>query len=98
MSSGEGIDDLKYVLALEAAVAEAKKAGKAADEVAKAEALLAKISDAIIPNWTAYTRGGETFPEDGFHVTDRARAVRLGHFNAIRRAVADATIAIREAM
>jgi hypothetical protein len=96
--SREGIDDLKYVLALESAIADAKKAGKAAGEVAKAEVLLAKISDAIIPNWTAYTRGGETFPEDGFHVTDPAKAARLGHFNAIRRAVADAAIAIREAM
>ncbi|MFO8014980.1 MAG: hypothetical protein R6X20_16960 [Phycisphaerae bacterium] len=96
--SREGIDDLKYVLALEAAIAEAKKAGKAADAVAKAEALLAKISDAIIPNWTAYTQGGERFPEDGFHVTDRAKAARLGHMGAIRRAVADAAIAIRQAM
>jgi len=96
--SREGIDDLKYILALESAIADAKKAGKAVAEVARGEALLKKISDAIIPNWTAYTQGGETFPEDGFHVTDPAKAARLGHFNAIRRAVADAAIAIREAM
>jgi len=96
--SREGIDDLKYVLALEAAVAEARRRHTAAAEVARGEAILKNISDAIIPNWTAYTQGGETFPEDGFHVTAPAKAARLGHFNAIRRAVADAAIAIREAM
>jgi len=96
--SREGVDDLKYVLALEAAVAEARRRHTAAAETAKAEALLARIAEAIIPNWTAYTQGGETFPEDGFHVTAPAKAARLGRLGAIRRAVADATLAIREAM
>jgi len=96
--SREGVDDLKYMLALESAVAEARRRHTAAAETAKAEALLGRIAEAIIPNWTAYTQGGETFPEDGFHVTDPAKAARLGRLGAIRRAVADATIAIREAL
>ncbi|HUU93407.1 MAG TPA: hypothetical protein VM238_19620 [Phycisphaerae bacterium] len=96
--SREGIDDLKYILALEKRIAQAKKAGKAAAQVRAAEALLKQIADSIIDNWTAYTQGGETFPADGFDAIDPAKADQLGAFNTLRRAVADATIAIQEAM
>ena len=57
-----GLDDLKYVLALEKRIAAAKKARKAVAQVRAAEVLLGKIADSIIDNWTAYTQGGETFP------------------------------------
>ncbi|MBE3135286.1 MAG: hypothetical protein IMZ55_17610, partial [Acidobacteria bacterium] len=96
--SREGIDDLKYLCALEARVAAAKKAGKAAAEVKAAEALLGKIADAIVDDWTAYTEGGEVFPADGFDAMDPAKAASMGHYNAIRRAVADAVMAIDKAM
>ena len=96
--SREGVDDLKYVLALEKRIADAKKAGKAAAQVRAAEALLKRIADSIIDNWTAYTQGGETFPADGFDAVDPAKAVQLGHFNSLRRAVADDIIAIDKAM
>ena len=96
--SREGIDDLKYVLALEKRIAEAKKAGKAEAQVQAAEALLKQIADAIIDNWTAYTEGGETFPADGFDAIDPAKAAQLGDFNSLRRTVADRIIAIDKAM
>jgi len=96
--SREGIDDLKYVLALEKQIARAKKAAKAKTQVRAAEALLAKIADSIIDNWTAYTQGGQTFPADGFDAIDPAKAAQLGSFTALRRAVADAILAIDEAM
>ncbi len=96
--SREGIDDLKYVLALEKRIAQAKKARKAAAQVRAAEALLKQIADSIIDNWTAYTQGGETFPADGFDAIDPAKAAQLGPFNTLRRAIADHVIAIQKAM
>ncbi|MBE3099732.1 MAG: hypothetical protein IMZ44_21665 [Planctomycetes bacterium] len=96
--SREGIDDLRYVCKLEKVIARAKAAGKAAAQVQAAEALLAKIADAIIDNWTAYTQGGETFPADGFDVLDPAKAAELGHFNSVRRALADRIVALEKAM
>jgi hypothetical protein len=96
--SREGLDDLRYVCKLEKVIARAKAAGKAAAEVQAAEALLQKIADSIIDNWTAYTQGGETFPADGFDVLDPAKAAELGHFNSIRRAVADRIVALEKAM
>jgi hypothetical protein len=95
--SREGIDDLRYVCTLEAVVAAAKAANRAAAEVKAAEALLKKIADAVIDNWTAYTQGGETFPADGFDVLDPAQAAQIGHFNSVRRAVAERIIAVQNA-
>jgi hypothetical protein len=94
--SREGIDDLKYVCALEKAAARAKAAGKAAPQVQAAEALLKRIADAILDNWTAYTQGGEQFPADGFDVLDPAKTAAFGPFNSVRRAVAESIMAIEK--
>jgi len=94
--SREGIDDLKYICKLEGLAARARAAGKAGAEVRAAEALLAKIADSILDNWTAYTEGGEHFPADGFDVMDPARAAEVGHFNSIRRALADRILALQQ--
>jgi hypothetical protein len=92
--SREGIDDLRYLATLEQAVARAKAAGKAAEAVKAAEALLEKLDAAILDDWTAYTEGGETFPEDGFHVLSADKTAALGSFQSLRRAVADAIVAV----
>jgi len=94
----EGVDDLKYLCKLEALVAEGKRAGKAQPQVAQAEALLKKIGDAILDNWTAYTEGGESFPPDGFDVMPAGKAAQLGDYNAVRRAVADQITALQQAL
>jgi len=96
--SREGIDDLRYLGALEKAIARAKAAGKAAPEVKAGEALLRRIADSIVDDWTAYTQGGEVFSADGFDMIDPARTAAMGHFNSVRRAVADQIIAIQKAM
>jgi hypothetical protein len=96
--SREGIDDLKYLGALEKAIARAKTAGKAAAEVKAGEALLRRIADSIVDDWTAYTQGGEVFSADGFDMIDPARPAAMGHFNSVRRAVADQIIATQKAM
>jgi len=64
----------------------ARKAGEAAPEVAAAEALLKKLADSIVDDWTAYTQGGEVFSVDGFDTLDAARTAELGNFNSVRRA------------
>ncbi|MFW6162753.1 MAG: hypothetical protein ACODAJ_08265 [Planctomycetota bacterium] len=94
----EGIDDLKYLLALESLVAEAKRAGKAAAERRAAEALLARIADGIHDDWTRYRSGGERFPADGFEVMDPEKASTMGSFDVIRRALADQVVALQQAM
>ncbi len=96
--SREGIDDLRYVCTLENLAAKARKAGKAAAEVAAAEALLKKIAASIIDDWTAYTQGGEVFSVDGFDAPDAARTAELGNFNSVRRALADRIIALQQKM
>jgi len=68
-----------------------------AKEVAAAAALLQKVAGAILDDWTAYTEGGEEFPADGFDAVDPDRIARMGSLNAIRRAVADAILAIEKA-
>jgi hypothetical protein len=93
--SREGIDDLRYLCALEQAVAEAKKAGQKQPEVAAAERLLKEIADSIIDNWTAYTSGGEEFSADGFDTVPDEQVTSLGSFNAVRRAVANAIVSLR---
>jgi hypothetical protein len=65
--SREGIDDLKYVLRLEKAIADAKKAGRGAEEsVRKSDALIDELGKAIVDNWTAYTDGGESWPAERY--------------------------------
>jgi len=96
--SREGIDDLKYACTLESTVARARAAGKAAPQVQAAEALLKRIADSIIDDWTAYAQGGERFPADGLDAMDPARAADIGRFNSVRRALAEAIIAVEKAM
>jgi hypothetical protein len=96
--SREGIGDLRYLCTLERTIARAKAAGKAAPETKAAEALLKKIADSIIDDWTAYTQGGEVFPADGFDVLDPARTAAMGRFAGLRRAIAEQIIAIQKAM
>jgi len=93
--SREGIDDLRYLCTLERLVTEAKKAGKAPAEVAKAEALLKSLADAIKDNWTMYTSGGERFPADGFDVLSPDRAAAMPRLDSLRRALADHIIAVQ---
>jgi len=96
--SREGIDDLRYLVTLERLVAEAKKAGRAAAEVAKAEDLLKSLADAIKDDWTMYTSGGERFPADGFDVLSPDRAAAMPRLDSLRRAVADRIVAVQEAV
>jgi hypothetical protein len=93
--SREGVDDLKYVVCLERLIERAGKHGTAQAERGKAEAMLKRIADSIEDDWTAYRRGGATFPEDGFAVLDPEKAAGLGSFNAIRRAIADQIIRLQ---
>lgn len=96
--SREGIDDLRYLLTLERLAAEAARAGKAAEERRRAEALLARIAESIHDDWTRYRQGGERFPADGFEVMSPEKAATMGSFDAIRRAVADRIVALQEAL
>jgi len=96
--SREGIDDLRYLVTLERLVAEAKKAGRAAAEVAKAEDLLKSLADAIKDDWTMYTSGGERFPADGFDVLSPDRSAAMPRLDSLRRAVADRIVAVQEAV
>lgn len=94
----EGIDDLKYVCRLEALVAQAAKARKAVAETRRARTLLKQIADAIADDWSAYRGGGLRFPPDGFAVLDPDKAAAMGDFNALRRAVADAIVALQRGL
>ena len=91
----EGIDDLRYVVALEQAISEARQAGAKATEVAAADRLLAEIADSITDDWTAYTSGGEEFSADGFDTVPHDQVKSLGSLNAVRRAVADAIVTLQ---
>ena len=94
--SREGIDDLRYVLHLEALVSRAKKVGQGGDALARAEGLLAALGDSIINNRTAYTRGGEKFPSVKLtSLLDRDAVKRHGAYQAVRRAVADAILRVQ---
>jgi hypothetical protein len=94
--SREGIDDLRYLCKLEKLVAQKRTVGKDSKEVAAAAALLQKIAESIIDNWTAYTDGGEIFPADGFDVMDPTKAAGIGHFNSLRRAIADQILVLQK--
>jgi len=92
----EGLDDLRYLVTLERRTASAKQAGRARDAVARAEALLQKIADSIVDDWTAYTDGGETFPSDGFEVLSPDKAAGLTRYQTLRRALAEAIVGLLE--
>lgn len=96
--SREGIDDLKYLCRLETLIDQAKKAPKAAAERRKAEQLVAKIADGIADDWTAYRRGGERFPADGFAVMSPEKAAGMIQLDTVRRAVIDRILALQQAM
>ena len=96
--SREGIDDLKYLVKLERLLAAARQSGRAQAEAQRADDLLRKIAADIVDNWTAYTDGGQTFPSDGFDVMSPEQSADVGHYQALRRAVADAIVQLQEAM
>jgi hypothetical protein len=95
--SREGIDDLKYLLQLEKLILQAKKAGKAPEVVATAEATLKGISDAIADDWTIYDTGTR-FSIDGFGVVDAEKAASLGQFNATREVVARQIVRLQSSL
>ena len=94
----EGIDDLKYLAKLERLIVKAGKSGKASNEGKLAEAYLKKLKKSIIPNWTAYSQGGERWPLDGQSELTPKEAEKLGSFNQIRRDIADHIIKMQKAM
>lgn len=95
--SREGIDDLKYLCKLEKLVTQAQQAGKAPEEVAKAQAVLKGIADSIQDDWTFYDTGNR-FSIDGFGVVDPEKAASLGQFNSVRAAIAERIIALQAAL
>ena len=95
--SREGIDDLKYLCALEKLIDQAKKSGQAAEQVRKAEATLKGIFDAIADDWTVYDTGTR-FSIDGFGVVDPEKAAALGQLDSTRQAVAQRIIELQAAM
>lgn len=95
--SREGIDDLKYLVTLEHALAAVRQAGRAPAAVSQAEALLKRVAEGIVDNWTAYTEGGETFPGDGFAQLDPDKIATFGRLNSIRLQVANAIAALQAA-
>ena len=96
--SREGVDDLKYLCLLEKLIRQAEKTGKGRAPAAEAKAFLKKLEDSIIPNWSAYQRGGEKWPQDGAHPVDNEKAGTIGSFNTLRRAIADRIIKVQDAM
>ena len=96
--SREGIDDLKYLTTLEALVKRAGQQGKVSAQAIEAAVLLRKIAGGILDNWTAYRRGGATFPADGFDVMSPEKAAGMPRLDTIRRAVADRIVALQKAL
>jgi hypothetical protein len=96
--SREGIDDLKYLVALEERLAEARAMGTGMPEADAAAELLARLEKSVIPDWTAYAERDASFPADGFDLVDPDRAVSLGSFNALRRTLAEHIMALDRAM
>jgi len=95
--SREGIDDLKYLVTLERRIATARPGGRGPAAVSRAEALLKRIADGIVDNWTAYTDRGETFPGDGFEVMSADKSAGLTHYQSVRRALAEAIMELPQA-
>jgi len=96
--SREGVDDLKYLCQLEKLIAQAKRTGNARPEAEAAAGFLKGLEDSIIPNWTAYSRGGMRWPADGMEEVDPEKAARIGSLNTLRRAVADHVLALQRAL
>ena len=96
--SREGVDDLKYLCKLEKLIAQAKRIGKVRAEAGAAAGFLKKLEDSIIPNWTAYSRGGVTWPVDGMEQVDPERASSIGSLNTFRRTVAEHIITIQKGL
>jgi hypothetical protein len=96
--SREGVDDLKYLCELEKLIDQAKRIGKARVEAEDAEGFLKNLEDSIIPNWTAYSRGGTKWPPDGMEDVDPEKAATIGSLNTLRRVIADKILAIQNAM
>ena len=96
--SREGIDDLKYLCALEALIAQSAGSAKARAERAEAEALLKRIAAGIADDWTAYRSGGRSFGADGFAVLSAEKAAAMVPLDTVRRAVADRILALQNAM
>ncbi len=96
--SREGIDDLKYLCALEGLIAKAKDSPKAAPQRRAGQTLLKRIADGIADDWSAYRGGGERFPADGFAVMSPEKAAGMGRFDTVRRAVAERILALSDAM
>jgi hypothetical protein len=96
--SREGVDDLKYLVALEERIAEARTTGIGIGEADAAAELLEQLEQSVIPDWTAYAERDVSFPADGFQLLDPDRAVSLGSFNALRRAVAEHIMALDRAL
>jgi hypothetical protein len=87
--SREGIDDLKYLIALEERIAAARATGTGIREAETAAELLERLEESVVPDWTAYAERDTSFPADGFELVDPARAASLGSFNALRRTLAE---------
>ena len=96
--SREGVDDLKYLCQLEKLITQAEKTGNARPEAEAAAGFLKGLEDSIIPNWTAYSRGGMKWPIDGMEQIDPEKAARIGALNTLRRAVADHVLALQRAL
>ena len=94
--SREGIDDLKYLCALETLVARAAKNPQAAAPRRQAENLLKRIADAIADDWSAYQSGSIRFPADGFAVMEPAKTAGMGRLDTIRRALANHILALQK--
>ena len=96
--SREGVDDLKYLVALEERVADARATGSGIREADAAARLLERLEESVIPDWTAYAERDESFPADGFEVVDTSRVASLGRFKALRRTVAEHIMALDRAL
>lgn len=96
--SREGIDDLKYLLALERRIDEARAKRTASAETSAALSMLERLEESVIPDWSAYSRRDASFPADGFDVVDPSRAASLGSFDSVRHTVAEHIMALDRAL
>ncbi len=96
--SREGVDDLKYLCKLEKLIRQAKTERKGLEEAGTAERFLQGLRESIIPNWTAYSRGGMKWPPDGMEQLDPQKVARFGSLNSLRRTVADHILRLQAAL
>ncbi len=89
----EGIDDLKYLCALERELA---KASPELPQTKEARALLLSIQNGIVDDWSLYEgRSGQRFPDDGFARLDPEKVVSFGKLNSLRWELAKALVALQ---